>query len=366
MAKTLEEMIGYKAMLGIVETVKGGVPGDVLPPGFLSITKACEGNIGQYTRVESTRKTARLIQYGSPSVRREQTGVKDITVTLLHTSEHIVHEPWVAQALTDLNSLSRQDRGRQEIDRQTAHFLQLFTNLRLSAVYSALATGHIYADTNGNLLACSTDAVIDVDYSIPDGNQNQLDVLGDGSIIDASWNTATTNIAGHIKALRTAARKLTGYPIKYALYGENIPYYLAKNNHVTNLIKGNASVAAGFTNSDIPNPFLGLTWIPADGAFYEDADGTTQTWVGEDTIVFTPEPSADWWEMLEGTGLVPTNLGAVGADAVASLGQVVEVTGMRSYAQVSSDPVTIKHVAADTFLPALKVPSAVFIADVTP
>jgi hypothetical protein len=37
---------------------------------------------------------------------------------------------------------------------------------------------------------------------------------------------------------------------------------------------------------------------------------------------------------------------------------------MFSYAQVTSDPVTVKHVAGDTFLPVLKVPKAIFIATV--
>ena len=39
---------------------------------------------------------------------------------------------------------------------------------------------------------------------------------------------------------------------------------------------------------------------------------------------------------------------------------------MFSYATVKDDPVTIKQVGGDTFLPALKVPAAIWQADVTP
>ncbi len=40
--------------------------------------------------------------------------------------------------------------------------------------------------------------------------------------------------------------------------------------------------------------------------------------------------------------------------------------GMFSYAKVTDNPVTVRHFAGDTFLPVLKVPAAVWIADVVP
>jgi hypothetical protein len=40
------------------------------------------------------------------------------------------------------------------------------------------------------------------------------------------------------------------------------------------------------------------------------------------------------------------------------------VSGMFAYAVVTADPLTIKMVAGDTFLPVIKVPTAVFQATV--
>ena len=55
---------------------------------------------------------------------------------------------------------------------------------------------------------------------------------------------------------------------------------------------------------------------------------------------------------------------AITPDAIASAGNVSIASGMFSYGQVLSDPVTVKHIAGDTFLPVLKVPKAVFVATV--
>ena len=109
---------------------------------------------------------------------------------------------------------------------------------------------------------------------------------------------------------------------------------------------------------------FGVQWHPAYEAFYEDDTGTAQDLVGGDQILFTPEPSMDWLDWLEGTYPVPTNVGAIAADAIGAAGNVSVASGMFSYGQVLSDPVTVKHVAGDTFLPVLKVPKAIFVATV--
>jgi len=80
--------------------------------------------------------------------------------------------------------------------------------------------------------------------------------------------------------------------------------------------------------------------------------------------VFTPDPSPEWWEVIQGTYPIPSDIGNVSNDAMASLRNVSVEPGMFSYAHVLSDPVTIKHLAGDTFLPVIKVPNAVVIATV--
>jgi hypothetical protein len=209
--------------------------------------------------------------------------------------------------------------------------------------------------------------VTSIDFGVPAGNKDQLDWDGNGAIIGASWATAATDILGDVKTLKAASLKLTGYPLRYAFYGANILGYIVGNTNLSKLIQGNAAMAEAIRNSELPNPFLGLTWIPAEFAYFLDQNGATQSWCGADQVVFTPEISGEVYELLEGSYPVPTSVGEVRADGSAALAaDVVEVNGMYSYALLTADPVSIKHVAGDTALPAWLVPNAMFSADVTP
>ena len=90
-----------------------------------------------------------------------------------------------------------------------------------------------------------------------------------------------------------------------------------------------------------------------------------QPLVGDDQVAFTPEPTPDWIGWLEGTYPVPTSVGTVNGDAALTLrSSVTTAAGLFAYGVLNVDPVTVKMVAGDTFLPVLKVPKAIFIAQV--
>jgi len=366
MAKTLEQILGAKNLIGTIQGIKAGVPDDLVPQAMLTPTRAEEGNRATYTKVEGTRQTARIAMYGSPSQRTNLKGVSEVPITLLHTIEHIVHKPTTLMNLRNLDNESKQKLGMAEIARATKDFKQRFINLRVSAVYSMLTKGAIYFDSNGNLLPSSSGATVTVDFGVPAGNKNQLDVFGSGAIISASWATANTNIIKQVSDIKKAARKLTGYPLRYAFYGANILDYFLTNTKLKEIINRAPAYQQAFSQGEIADGLLGLNWRPLYEAFFADKDGTLQDWCGDDQVIFTPEPSPDWYEFIEGTYPVPTDLGKVSNSSEAALGNVVEVAGMFTYARLLDDPVTIKQIAGDTFLPVLKVPKAIFIADVTP
>ena len=366
MAKTLQQILGGKNLTGVIQGVRGGVPSDILPPAFMTTTRTVEGDHCTYRKVEGTRKTARQVHYGSKARVASISGVSEVPIKLLHSFESIGHSPATLMNLTELGSESRQRIGQSEISRQTREFRQLFDNLRVAAIYSIFANGAIYFDGDGNLLPSSSGAVVTIDFAVPSGNQNQLDVLGDGAIITASWATAGTAIHKQIANLKKAARKLTGYPLRYAFYGENILDYLLGNTKLKEIINRNPATQAAALQNEIAPGFLGLTWVPIQDAFFVDQDDAKQDFFGGDTVVFTPEPSPEWWEVINGTYPVPTDIGEVAANGENALGNVAEVAGLFSYAVLSHNPVGIEQFAGDTFLPIPKVPGAMFIADVTP
>jgi hypothetical protein len=261
-------------------------------------------------------------------------------------------------------SMMRQQLGRETIQRQLDVFGTRFRNLRMSCVYSALALGAIYFDGEGNLLPTSSGAKHTIDFSVPAGNKAQLDWDGNGAIIGASWGTAGTDILADIKAVKKAARTLTGIPITTAFYGENIPGYMANNNAIKNMIIGSPRLSEQFAANELPD-IGNLKWIPVEQAFFVDQAGATQRWFGADTVVFAPDPTPEWWEVIEGTYPVPRSI-QLAADMAAALGNFQQVSGPFSFANIGVNPPSLQHFAGDTFLTVLKNPNAIFIADVTP
>lgn len=357
--RTLQEILGYRTLTGVIQTLPGGIPADVLPPEFLSLTAPTEQNQGKYRKVSGTRQTARIAHYGSESQRRELKGVSEVPVTLLHTIEHQFHQVHTLLSLQSIESETQQSLGAQEVARQTGVFATLFNNLRIAAVYSAVLTGYIYFDSAGNLLPSSSGAAYTVDYGVSAGHRDQI-----GGLVDVKWPTASANIPKQLADIMDNSIVTTGYPLAHAFYGKSVLGWLLANDMVKAAIAGNVSWQQAFLQNTIPNGFMGLKWHPANPAFYVDKDGTVQRFMDADHVVLTPEPSREWYEVLEGSYAVPTGLGTVSSDAAASLSQFAKVYGKFSYAKVLDDPPCIKQVAGDTFLPVIKVPDAVYILDV--
>jgi len=365
MAKTIQQILAAPNMIGSIQAMKTGVP-NPYDPAFLSIASPTAGDYGSYTKVDGTRETAQLVQYGAESKRVAQKGVTRVNVKLAHAFEHMMHDPVVLQNLMMVDRSDVQGLAIAEIGRQTGLFKTRFDNLRIAAIGSMLALGAIYFDGDGNLLPSATGAVLSITFAIPQGNTGQLDVFGTGTIIDASWATAGTDIVGQIATLKDASIRKTGYEITTAYYGANVMGYLCANTSIRALTVANPAVGQAMLQNMLPDGTLGLKWRKAGSGCFMDQAGVLQTTFPADGVTFTPEITRDVYELLEGTYPVPTNIGAISADAVGAAGSVTLARGMFAYAHVLSDPVTIKQLAGDTFLPVWKVPGALFIADVTP
>lgn len=366
MAKTLRDILGGKNLIGVIRAILDGVPMDLLPPEFMRVTRTITGNVATYREVDSTRRVARQVHRGSPAKQvKNIPGVRERTFQTIHNFESITHQ------ISDLTGIESPEgvitpNGEAEIARQTEEFVRLFANHRMSAMYSTLANGTIAYDGDGNLLAPGTPGALEVDFGVPAGNKNQLNVDGTGNIIADSWAAAGTAIHTQMKNLRRASRKLTGYPLRRAFYGENILDHFLNNTKIKELINRSVSRQDQAAAGEVPSPLLGFQWHPIYEAFFQDKDGVDVDFFDPDTVVFTPDPSPEWWEVVEGSNPVPRDLGNVAADANAALANIMQANGMFSYAVITHNPVAVEQFAGDEHIPLLKVPKAIFIADVTP
>lgn len=358
---TLEEVLGYVALTGTIQATTTGIP-NPLPNGFMNIKKPTIGDSARYTRVTGTRRTAHLSMYGAPARKRELKDIGYVDVKLMHTLEEVTLNPLVLQQLRNYNNYDVQRQGMEEVARQTAEFAQYFMNLRTASTLSMLALGAIYFDSDYNLLPTSSGAQTTISFQVPSTNQGQLPALtGGGSILTSGWQNADADIPSMIRLLKKQARRSTGYPVKYAFYGENVPSYITNNDYCTDYLARNPRFNEEWTNTgEIPDLF-NLVWVPVYETFYEDQNGAFQSFFTADTVVFTPEVSADWYEMIEGTYEVPTTLNIV-TDANAAMQSLTQVTGMFAYGAVTHNPPTINMYKGDTFLPVLKVPNSIWQA----
>ena len=367
MAKDINSVLGVKQFMRMIEGIKGGVPGDILPPAFFKKTDDTIGNTGSYTKVESTRQVAQLVAYGGASINVQDGKISEVPLTLAHWYAHFDHKPTDMMNLLGMNGQGLQRMGEQVVAQKTALFTQRGMNTRRAFMYSAISQGLIRYDEKGNLLVGSSSPNT-IDFSVPAGNKNQLNVdidgngTGDGTILTASWATAGTSIEKQIAALKVAALQKTGYPLKYALYGPGVLTNVAKNTTMKEYLRNNPGATQDIINGKIPNGFQDLIWIDCSGAFFADKDGKYVKFWADNQVVFTPDPDDMGWQgLIEGTYAVPATVDLT-TDAGAALSSLRQVSGMFGYAQAKHDPTTVVQYGGDTFLPVIIVPGAIFIA----
>lgn len=358
MAKSLQQILGYVTLTGTIQATTRGIP-NPFPEAFMTKTQDVVGNKGKYTRFTGQRKTARLNKYGGPAYRRNLMPVGEVDVKLFHLYEKITLDPLLMKALRSYDSYE-QDRGIQEVGRHVAEFGALFQNANIATTAQVLNSGILYWDADGNLLPSSSGSAESHSFNMSANNQNQLN-----GIITASWALPTTDIPLQLRNLKKRAAQLTGYPLKYAFYGENIPTYLTQNDYVIDYLSRNPSVNVEFLQAAELGELFGLTWVPVYTSFFEDSADTNQAIWGADEITFTPEVSADWWEVLEGSYEVPKTIDIV-TSAESAMSSMDTVYGMFSYGKAEHDPPGVSVFMGDTRLPVLKVPDAIYQADVTP
>jgi Phage major capsid protein E len=354
--KALEDIIGYVPLTGSIRTTVSGIP-DPLPPAFRTTTRDVLGDATRWIQRTGQRQTARRVEYGAPPLNTplKEIGAKD--AKLLHFYEQIRLPMLQYQSLRAYDNYAVQRMGEQEVQEQTDLFRDRFTNVETAAILMTLAKGILYFDANGNLLPTSSGAILSVTFQMNANNQNQLN-----GVISTSWaSIATADVPAQLRALKQRARFLTGYPIKYAFYGKNVPGYLANNALVQPyLARALEKRQEWLQNAEIPDGLFGLTWVPAYEAFYEDYTGTNQGIFGDDAVVFTPEPSMQWWELQLGSFPVPKSIDITGPAGAPDNFELVY--GRFGYGQLVRNPPTADVYYGHTFLPIIKNPDAVFQA----
>ena len=151
-SESIQDILGWQTLTGLIQANVSTLP-KVLPQKFYTGDKGkVEGNSGRYTQTRSNRTTARLTEYGAPATFVDQIQIAKRDVRLMHTCNAIHFDPLQLQNLRNYTNYDLMQRGKEEVVRQVKEFKTHFENLRNIAALRALAQGHFWWDSNGNLL----------------------------------------------------------------------------------------------------------------------------------------------------------------------------------------------------------------------
>lgn len=270
--------------------------------------------------------------------------------------------------------------GQAYIRQQLGYFAQVFRNTR-EWVVSRMFRGGFGVKVNGDefqlVESGDADAMFTVDYDIPAGNKDQLDVLGDGDIIDTSWDDASADIASQFFKLDVASEQISGYPVRHIWLNGNTARYLLENTQLSS-VRGTAMrIFDSLTRREI-DPASRLPDTGYEIVFgamplhrfhvYNGglvASGTSESvsaqigsgferFIPDDYAIITPDPSPDWLEMHTGSEYIRENVTQ----------EMREVYGMNSWSTPVIDPPGREVKIVDNFLPVMYIPRATFYAKV--
>lgn len=174
---------------------------------------------------------------------------------------------------------SQVDPGGQDyITRQERTMAEHFNNaVELMSV--GMLRGAFYLTMTGdNLYPVLTQPgsgnYITVNFQIPSGNTAQLNMLGAGSIIDATWASASTNIVKHLMNIKSAFANLTGWPMRHCWCTSPMWYNIITNTEVRNTAGSSVS------------PFADYDFVPETGN-----DGEQ---ISEYAAILRADPTITW------------------------------------------------------------------------
>ena len=391
----VNDILGAPNLTGIVWLSKSGLP-DPFEEAFYATPADFEphGDDVTVTCFTGAREVSTITAYGGASKDRQLRSIGQYQTKCITTVENIRIPIGTYANLFAYNSLTRQNKGRMELERQISEFKQYPRNLEIVSMSCALSQGQIAYDQSGQILDPATPAgtgISFVSFNIPNGTtgfanpdlqtigtnlsntfnssaSNGLDPFNTGTAfmgnsVVGDWANATTDIPQQITNLHQGAEQFTGRPLKRAYYGKNIASYFARNGQVAAYLTRNPQLNDKYLmTGQIPDGLFGLNWRPAYNAYFMDKNNQkVQIWQNN-RIVFTPEPTPDWIGMYRGSTIIPTEnaIGQMFLDGTPVENAFTEVKGMYCYGLATTDPTGCKVVLGNTFLPALRNPLVIY------
>lgn len=323
---------------------------------------------GSYDIFNNTRAVARGAAPGAPAPRRKRQKVGNVPYVIPRAHDSI----WLpSEELHNLRSIGGpasqfDEAGRDYIAGQSRILGQYIANFR-TVLTCGMVRGKLYAHEDGDGVYydyTSSNALYDIDWKLPAGNKDQLNMLGNGSIIAATWATASTDIHKHLLDINAAFQALCGSQLNICVCTSKVWGHVLNNDAVRALAGTSQTpfdtyqrqVGVGPDGKPI-NLFTArlrgipwVEWIITDEGLDLGPDGETTftKHIGDTAVAFLPEPRSDMFQMLEGSEPIIEYDG----------GPEVVRMGTYAWAVRSANPSGHNMFVVDNSLPAGLIPNA--------
>jgi len=367
---SIDQLLSYSVVSRLVSRVRSPISMfqrflGVLPGG--PNTTAVGGHVDGWDIFDRTRKVAkgRAIESGPATSMPQKVGHVTAQMVRLHEKIHLHYSRIFRRRPLGEPFGTVDPMGQRYVAQQAAHLGRRFANAREFVLSQCLCGGKFDLLVNGDDLipVKAGNGTYEIDFQIPAGNRDQLDMLGDGDIIDTSWDNANADVIGHCLKIRSAGEQLHGFPYRHAFTDSTIIKYLMNNTGLkeaagtANVVFADWRESPEVSEEGIPDTghivvFRALPWlvwhvydagleigVEGSESFVKFFDGTT--------VLFLPDPSPDWLEMHEGSEVVVENV----------MAEPREVFGMGAWTEQITQPAGFELLAVDNFIPALYIPS---------
>ena len=363
--RSVNEVLASKRIIGVFKRIFEAHAPIATLLGFTGDNVAdVGGRRFHYDVFNATRTIATGRAPGDASASIKPQKVGEVAGTFPRSAEGIdlLYEEMMNRREVGGPMMTLDKMGLDYISKQEVYLAQRYANLIEFQAVAMLKGSYTYTQNGDDLVHDYSGGGTTIDFRIPSGNKGALDMLGAGAIINTSWATvATADISADLFQINQAMHQLHGLPLKHVLMNSSTWAYVINNTKLqtqggtaNQIFDVNQDERGNFTARLRPIPWV-VFHIFDTGLEVGTADTYTIS-LATDQVIFIPEPSPQWCQYLRGSEVVVE--GPNGATS--------EQFGTYAYAYPRHNPAGYRLESIHNGMPALYVPAAVAVADVTP
>lgn len=208
-------------------------------PGQSKSIHMGEGRNGLYHVFNNSRKVARGTAPGAPANRRPPQEMSAVPFVFPRIFDSVTLHAEMLHNLGRIDDPRKRDEaGEMMIARQANVLGQILANWR-TAMLGGMLRGKIYMERVGDTMIVfdynqPSGVYEEITWLRPAGNTGQLNMLGTGNIINASWAISTTDIPGHLGQINAAFQQLYGGRLEHVMCNWAVWNAVIQNEAVAN------------------------------------------------------------------------------------------------------------------------------------